>query len=1244
MIHARGVLIALLLTISPGCGEDSPGSKADGDQGGEADGAEAGEDGGGPGGGGADAGGGAGGGQGGEGGAADGGAGDAGDAEDGGRPDRPVSPWAPVVGLSGKVVTSVRVLDTKPATVWASTRRNGLWKAQLGIDAEFERVPTPDSDVADVLVVGDEITILLEDDGPWRSTDEGRSWRPLRGGWTIPALPIDLASDRPLGRRLVSTTAGLFGVATGGIFKLDGETWTNVSLAGGMLNPVAEALHEDSDGTLYAGASSLVSFAPPELASVVNRVIYRSEDAGASWQPFDEGVPASHVTGFASADGELFAATNGGGVIRLDREAGVWTALDTEDLNILGIWTIPEGGLLYAGANGWAEVSINGGERWYDVTGGLQDFPPAISGAFVPDEDGHMLFGVAGEGVWATEDVVAAPPAQRSDREVIADGKVEIVLSFHVNLYHSYRGDSNDEDGFGKDIRVIGGILDMLDAHPHVKADWDIDNAFSLDNLLPRHAPDLLDRIVERVTKPDGQRDGLRLMSWNNGMAGAMTAEELRESLLRAKDSYRLTFGNVLDPGIQPQENMFSPDHLDVLTQEDLGIEWITLFYSATNFTGFRRDALLTLEQAHNVLSLKRSVNEDDSAGLKLLPVYHHADVIDHGGLLSWARQLHRELPNKDALIAVHFDADAESWLGFENELVSLQESGEEFIKYTTLQDYYRRHSARPAGNVVLARDLADGAHDGWASWAEKWINREVFTPIERARMKDSAAFELLRKVERADRRPVLDAREQAMTDRLKALSSTHFGLANPALHPDREAAALRLAAAAESSADEALQLAVARIPEAQRPPGGEFWLFHPSGDAFSGVARVEVSFKRGEHSDPEALTARLHRLGDDDELGSRAPGQLITWGTFDDGSVELGEFWLNADLGQGELVGLSFETPERAPEFGDDVTTERLRVLQDGHADVRFDGDGKPIEARAYLDERTYIPIGAPDGRGDWWQPFITWDGVRYSPDRYDIDDADDGWRGYTAAKQITASVPVPGGGSWDVAYTFRTVKDLRGFLLEVETTYPGEAGDPDPRLTEAVPVGMFPWIFERELFDHDNDDETPMRWNRDWVERHVVWRETFRGNWSGFPVQEHRDTINSASAMGWGAVFTTMVAFDRWERSSPAFMPLRFQGGQGLDLRMLLAPFGTLDGDPPDPRPERTRGSGVGARLTRMASHQGPAAPAQAGRTERFTLWLGPVPAVLGGDLSGRPSTGDISVARAWATRPVVLTPPGL
>ena len=55
--------------------------------------------------------------------------------------------------------------------------------------------------------------------------------------------------------------------------------------------------------------------------------------------------------------------------------------------------------------------------------------------------------------------------------------KVHIAFGLHVNLYHSYRGDTNDENGFGQDIRAIRHTLHELDRFNKkgipVRAVWD---------------------------------------------------------------------------------------------------------------------------------------------------------------------------------------------------------------------------------------------------------------------------------------------------------------------------------------------------------------------------------------------------------------------------------------------------------------------------------------------------------------------------------------------------------------------------------------------------------------------------------------------------------------------------------------------------------------------------------------------------------------------------------------------------
>jgi len=1215
------LLVLLPVALASSCGEDGRGSSSgEGEGEGEGEGPAEGE---------------------GEGGAEGEGEGEGEGADP--PPERPVSPWQPM-GVPGAAVTGFAVEEADPLVVWAATRRKGLHRVELNDDPQWERVPAPDDDVADVAVLGGKAWIVLENDGVF-STDLaaenlGETWTRVNDGYAVPALPIPISLSLPVGRDLLARGDNLYLVANaGGLFRLraDGAGW-DVLTSGpqGVLNPGVDALHIDADGTLYLGCAGLEAFVPPTFASAVEAVVYRSTDDGASWEPFDTGIDAHHVTGFTEADGQLLAATNGGGVVRLDRTAGEWVSLgELPDPHVLGVWGVPGGGALIAGASGYVMSSQENGRWIQEISGALHSFAPLISAVFLPGFDQHAVVGLAGDGVYENPEVLGGPRADRGEPSRVEDGTVQVALSFHVNLYHSYRGDTNDEDGFGKDIRVIREILDMLDRHPEVRADWDFDNVFSLDSLLPRHAPDVLDRIRERVSRPEGVRDAVRLMSWNNGMMGAETEEEIRFSIQMAQDSYRLAFGEGTAPGIQPQENMFSPDIVEILAEE--GIEWITLFYSATNFSGFRRDVSLTPEQRYNVLTLRHGEDaqaEEEAATLKLLPVYHHADVIDHGGLRAWVEQVHRAMPNKDALIGIHFDADAESWLGFEKQIEELKAAGLPFQRWTTLQDYYHYHSAWPEGDVVIARDIADGAHDGYGSWSEKWINREVWTPIERARMDAAGAFQLLHHVPRDDRQSVFDRLQNARTERLKALSTTHFGLANPALHPDRELAAKAQAAVALDAAHNALLDAAARVEPEQRPPTGDVWLFHPGDEPFSGLARVPVEFDAGAQA-PDTIVARVHRVGD--EAGERVPSELAWWDEHRDGSVSAGVVWATVELAPRELVGVTFESPALPPMFGDDINVRPLLVTNDL---VRVEVSPEGIPTLAYLEHKAgeVVPIG---DEGHWWQPFITWEGQRYAPERYDVEVGNSGRRGYLGQLELRGEVDLPGGETWRIHYSLRVVKDQRMLFLDVETTYPGSDDDGgDPRLTEAVPVGLYPWLPERVLVDHDNDPETPdVCCNRPWVERHVVWRDTYRGAFGGFPVQEYRDSINSAAAMGWAGVFTTLVAFDRYDRSSPAFMPLRFLPGQGQDVRVLLAPFGTLDGDQPDPRPEKLGGTGIGARLTRMMAHMGPSAPSVAGRTERFTLGIGGIPAVLGGHVSAKPADATRVAARAFATRPLVI-----
>ena len=132
------------------------------------------------------------------------------------------------------------------------------------------------------------------------------------------------------------------------------------------------------------------------------------------------------------------------------------------------------------------------------------------------------------------------PRAFGPDSSAAVPHKVHIAFGFHVNLYHSFRGDTNDQNGFGQDNRVIRHTIRELDHYNRsgvpVSAVWDFDNLFSLEQLLPGHAPDIIQAVQRRVRE---NRDDVILMSYNNGLASAMNHEEFMAAVEMAISNER---------------------------------------------------------------------------------------------------------------------------------------------------------------------------------------------------------------------------------------------------------------------------------------------------------------------------------------------------------------------------------------------------------------------------------------------------------------------------------------------------------------------------------------------------------------------------------------------------------------------------------------------------------------------------------------------------------------------------------
>ena len=416
--------------------------------------------------------------------------------------------------------------------------------------------------------------------------------------------------------------------------------------------------------------------------------------------------------------------------------------------------------------------------------------------------------------------------------------EIHLAFRFHVNLYHSYRGDSLDEKGIGKDIRIIRGILDSLDRLQAegipVRGTWDLENYYSLELYLPRHAPDIIGRIRNRVA---AGLDEVEVMSWNNGL---LTAHSARELSLALDWAIRNPWGSGVEqvfgswaPIARPQECMFSASQIPVYLAA--GIQAVSLYYSAAPFNGFSSFVPeLEPRLRYNPLEL---TDEVSGQSIRVLPAVNHADIVERVfSLRSWLKAMRREqLALKDPvdfMLLLDLDADDGFWEGYLPQPLSrlVPSAGGltglacsvadlTWLRFSLPGAYLRDHG--DAGELSFGQDLADGSFDGYSSWAEKAENARLWTLLAEARRKADLARRIVAEgkpgptgasvvapTSASDpdswERPALDFDASF----LRSLSTTHFGMASPVMHARRLADAFSRGAEALAAADRLLGLA----------------------------------------------------------------------------------------------------------------------------------------------------------------------------------------------------------------------------------------------------------------------------------------------------------------------------------------------------------------------------------------------------------------------------------------------------
>lgn len=384
---------------------------------------------------------------------------------------------------------------------------------------------------------------------------------------------------------------------------------------------------------------------------------------------------------------------------------------------------------------------------------------------------------------------------------------IHIAYGFHVNCYHSYRGDTNDNLGFGSDIRIIRQIINVLNDFNEkgipVKATWDSENFFSLEQILPQYAPDIIESMKMRVEK---YGDENIIMGYSNGALGAMNEDELEASVELAVSNPHGSglcdlFGEC-QKIVRPQEVMFTPSQVSVYNK--LGVRALCLYYSCVPFDAFRTVVpKLPDEIAFNPLTYTYK-----GESMTVIPTYSNSDVCDAGCLRAWVKELHKKQESgeikSDLFIFINMDADGIFWETMNLPVVKNKIANTDgihglvaevadlpYIVFDTPGGYLDTH--KPLGNIDFTQDTADGNFTGYASWAEKPYNRKIWTAIERSRALSKVNAEK-------------DCESPSFEDRVLLLSTTHFGLATPVLNIQREKKADALAKSIVSSERTALK------------------------------------------------------------------------------------------------------------------------------------------------------------------------------------------------------------------------------------------------------------------------------------------------------------------------------------------------------------------------------------------------------------------------------------------------------
>jgi hypothetical protein len=774
--------------------------------------------------------------------------------------------------------------------------------------------------------------------------------------------------------------------------------------------------------------------------------------------------------------------------------------------------------------------------------------------------------------------------------------KVYVTLGFHINFYHSWRGDTPDEAGFGTDIRVIREILKILnranESGLKTRGYWDTEVYWTFQKILPKHSPDILAGIRHRV---DAGLDEIVLGPFNNGANHAATADEFRASVAWAIENewgsgLRQLFGRVA-PFYRPQETMFTVGQESIL--KEFGVDGIMLYYAGVPFNTISNFIpRLNEEQRYNPLWFR---SREDQPSLILLPCIAAGDLIEQVSLESLMLDLHRKQLRgeiqSDVLININEDADLETWLPSIRWMPNMG-GLDEFIHvvnqypwadFTLPSEYIATHS--PKHEILVRQDLADGGYDGNYSWAEKYASIRIWTLLEQSRLASYRATFLAKRAGLNLDSKLWDGMDSSFFQRLIGLTTTHFGMSTPIINEERQNKAFtilgnacRLAEGAECEAARALQQKSSALYDF------ELYLTSPARDMTPAPTCIPVRL-------PIVLPAGVNAIAADG--GTRV--SLTDLEPLPDGRTSA-RVRFEADLEPESSFRIGIQASAASP-------ISSVSHLQNSWLEVKF-SESHGIESLTYN--------GEVIGDAHFLNPFVTYGKKTYFTNGYEFVDLDgETWDGLQRVR-LKTEIPM-GELASELTYTFTLFDELPYLIVDVEARY---AYTPptqvihnltqklrrlmDLRWVETAPFQLTPVLTAPA--------KQPLR----------VWKHNYMGITSFYdlnygqinPKNRNLDSFNHQVTAGWVAVTNgkrgLLVGEDAQTLSSMAFCPMRLCEKNGVQT-VSLNPFGSYYGRRFDYSHLGSNGNGT-VIMQAFSGALAPNGPSFNGEMMRFSLMLSP------------------------------------